>query len=240
MTRALIPALLFFLAACSAAPLYTDIGEEQANEMLVILDDAGIGASKSADGEGRFALTVDRGDFADAIAALNSQGYPREDYANLGEIFKKEGFVDSEISQRARLMYGLSQELSRTLTALDGVVVARVHLAIPQHDPLADTPKPSSASVLVKHRAGVDMSGHIGEIKALVVNGVEGLSADNVTVAMFPAEPFTRPRRGNNETLAASMGVIALLLGAVGLAGAVPQIRKRFFGTRGEDAEGDA
>ncbi len=228
-TRWCLGVMLLLLAACGRGELYSDLSEEHANEMLVVLDQSNISGSKSELGEGRFAISVDSDDFADAIAALNAQGYPRDDFDSLGDVFEKEGFVSSPLSERARLMYGLSQELSRTLTALDGVVIARVHLAIPQHDPLSDTPKPSSASVFIKHRAGVDMSGETAQIKALVVNGVEGLTPDNVTIAMFPAKPYSRPDRSGDTRLAAGLGVLALIIGGLGLAGAWPAFKRRFL-----------
>lgn len=232
MTRWFAALLTLALAACGRGELYSDLSEGHANEMLVVLDASGISGSKSETGEGRFAISVGSDDFADAIAALNAQGYPRDDFASLGEVFEKEGFVSSPLSERARLMHGLSQELSRTLTALDGVVVARVHLAIPQHDPLSENPKPSSASVFIKHRAGVDMAGDTAQIKALVVNGVEGLSPDNVTVAMFAAQPYSRPDRGGDQRLAAGLGIMALIVGGLGVAGAWPAVQRRFFPKR--------
>ncbi|MGB3723654.1 MAG: type III secretion inner membrane ring lipoprotein SctJ [Pacificimonas sp.] len=229
MTRWCIGLALLLLSACGRGELYSDLSEGHANEMLVVLDQSNISGSKSEMDEGRFSISVDSDDFADAIAALNAQGYPRDDFASLGDVFQKEGFVSSPLSERARLMHGLSQEMSRTLTALDGVVVARVHLAIPQHDPLSEVPKPSSASVFIKHRAGVDMSGDTAQIKALVVNGVEGLTPDNVTIAMFPAKPYSRPERGGDQKLAAGMGIVALIIGGLGLAGAWPTLKRRFL-----------
>ncbi|MEO0499409.1 MAG: type III secretion inner membrane ring lipoprotein SctJ [Pseudomonadota bacterium] len=236
MTRPLLFVLLLLLAACGRGELYSDLSEAHANEMLVVLDQSGIHGSKTETGEGRFAISVAGDDFADAIAALNAQGFPRDDFATLGDVFAKEGFVSSQLSERARLMYGLSQEMSRTLTSLDGVVVARVHLAIPQHDPLSDAPKPSSASVFIKHRAGTDLSGDVGQIKALVVNGVEGLAYDNVTVAMFPAKPYSRPERRSGGGLAMGLGILAIIAGGLGVASLWPAIRRR-LSPRAEPAE---
>jgi type III secretion protein J len=82
----------------------------------------------------------------------------------------------------------MSQEISNTLTNIDGVVTARVHLNIPEKNPLQDKPQPASAAVFIKHRPDRNLAGQITQIKALVVNSVEGLAYDNVTVALFPAE----------------------------------------------------
>jgi type III secretion protein J len=105
-------------------------------------------------------------------------------------VFKKEGFVSSPTEERARLVYGLSQELAHTITAIDGVVDARVHLALPQNQPLADSQTPPSASVFIKYQSGANIDAQVGKVKALVVNSVEGLKIDNVSVETFPAQPI--------------------------------------------------
>ena len=75
------------------------------------------------------------------------------------------------------------------------MVAARVHIVIPQNDPLAENVKPSSASVFIKHRADVDLQPMLASIRSLVLRSVEGLSHDTVYVSLFPAEP-PLPARG--------------------------------------------
>lgn len=216
---------LVLLAACGRAELYGKLSEGQANEMIAALQRAGIEASKSDGGEAGWTISTEKGDFGRAIEILQSQGYPRQDFATLGSVFKKEGFVSSPTEERARLNWGLSQELSRTLTEIDGVVQARVHLALPEDAPLAETKAPASASVFIKYRPGTDISAQIGKVKALVVNSIEGLKYENVTVETFQAQPppvAVAPAR--NGGLASGFGGVAILggilaLGALGYPG---------------------
>ena len=86
-------------------------------------------------------------------------------------------------------LHGVSQELSQTLSTIDGVAAARMHIVIPQNDPLAEAVKPSSASVFIKHRADVALQPMLASIRSLVLRSVEGLSHDTVYVSLFPAEP---------------------------------------------------
>jgi len=125
--------------------------------------------------------------------------------------------VSSPLEERARLIYGLSQELSQTVSSIDGVVEARVHLAMPEADPLAETQKPSSASVFIKHDPQVDLTDRVGAIKALVVNSVEGLPYDRVTVVLVPARPLVLPERKMALAQAGAPGA-AVLAGLAGLA----------------------
>jgi type III secretion protein J len=191
--RVLLPFVLgcsLLVAGCGSSELYTKLSETQANEMLAVLSKSGVAAGKVDNGEEGWALTADPSDFPKAIEVLRAQGYPKQDFATLGTVFKKEGFVSSQTEERARLLYGMSQELSHTVSEIDGVIEARVHLAIPEVDPLSDTPKPPSASVFIKHRPNVPMDDHVGKVKALVVNAVEGLAYDKVSVVTFPAQPL--------------------------------------------------
>lgn len=217
--RGLTVATLLLLAACGQTELYGKLTETQANEMVAVLQNAGIDADKSNGGEQGFAIATSKADFARAVQLLRAQGYPRDEFASLGTVFKKEGFVSSPLEERARLVYGLSQELSNTVSQIDGVVQARVQLAMPEADPLSDKIKPSSASVFIKYRPGSSPEKQVGQIKSLMVNAVEGLTYENVTVAMFPAQPLplavppsSAERIGDNATLLLiPAGIVAAL-----------------------------
>ena len=185
---ALAPMLvLALLAGCSNHELYSQLSERQANEMVAVLRSAGIEADKKAQ-EGKFSVLTSKSDFSQAVRTLNAQGYPRESFDSMGKVFKREGFVSSPLEERARLMHAMSQEISNTIANIDGVVTARVHLVVPERNPLLDKPQPAAAAVFIKHRPERNLSGQISQIKALVVNSIEGLAYDNVTVALFPAE----------------------------------------------------
>lgn len=225
---ALAGAALVLLAGCSEQELYGSLTERQANEMVAALRTAGIEADKSMQ-EGRFSVTTSKSDFPRAIRVLNTQGLPREAFDTMGKVFKREGFVSTPLEERARLNHAMSQEISNTLANIDGVVTARVHLVVPERNPLIDKPQPAAASVFIKHRPEKDLSGQVAQIKALVVNSIEGLSYDNVTVALFPAEasPAEPPRparaaadsaAGRSESLEAPL-LSGSLLGAVALGG---------------------
>ena len=189
---ALIAATLALLAGCSSQELYSQLTERQANEMVAVLRSVGIDAEKRVQ-EGKFSVLTASGDFPQAVRALSAQGLPREQFDSMGTVFKREGFVSSPLEERARLVHALSQEISNTVASIDGVVSARVHLVVPERNPLSDKAQPAAASVFIKHRPEKDFSGQVAQIKALVVNSIEGLPYDNVTVALFPAEALPLP-----------------------------------------------
>ena len=216
---ALLPiAAALLLTACGTQDLYAQLDEQQANEMVAVLRNAGLEADKEAREGANFAVVAPPSEFARAITVLRANGYPRDSFDSIGHVFKKDGFVSSPLEEHARLTHALSQEIANTLSHIDGVIVARVQLALPDKDPLADKPAPAAAAVFIKHRAGVDLSGSVGQIKALVVNSVEGLPYDNVTVALFPAQDWPEATAAH-ASANAPMDVALELLAAVGATG---------------------
>ncbi len=210
-----IALLALFLTGCGYETLYSNLDEQQTNEMLAILLSHGISAKKAGLDQ-NWSLQTARQDLPQAIALLKNEGYPRERYESLGDVFKKEGFVSSPMEERARLLHALSQELSNTLSTIDGVITARVHLAIPERRVLEETAAPSSASVFIKHRADSQVPNQTASIKALVVNSIEGLLYDNVTVTFFAAtQPPTATAKQPRALKLAGLSPIALY----GLAG---------------------
>ncbi len=218
---ACIVAAALLLSGCSQQEVYGDLNEAHANELVAALADAGI-ASEKAKVDEKWSVAVDQGDFARAVETLRAAGLPRENYDSLGSVFKKEGFTSTPLEERARLVYGLSQELSRTISEIDGVVQARVHLTMPEPDPLSREAKPSAASVFVKYRSGFDLRSQTGAIKSLVTNGIEGLSYDRVSVVMVPAKTIPPVKASDSGvTFDTLLRVLAALVGLVvlGLAG---------------------
>jgi type III secretion protein J len=188
------------LAGCSKSPLYTDLTETQANEVQAALLSAHIDAQKAAMVKSKgWSISVAHGAIPQAMAVLNAAGLPREPLHTLGDVFPKEGFVSSPLEERARYVFALSQEVEQTLLRLDGVVDARVHIALPERNLLDDKPQSASASVVIIERPGADLESRETDIKAIVTDGIEGLrDVNRVTVKFFVRRP--------PGTLAAGLG----------------------------------
>jgi type III secretion protein J len=181
----------FVLAAC-AVPVAAGLDEPEANRVVVALDRAKIDATKEIDplGEGKFRVTVSRDDTARALAAMQEEQLPRAKAKGILDAVDKGALVPSEASEHAQLVAGLAGELERTLEGIDGVLAARVHLNVPQRDPLHETvsgpgaPK-STASVLIEHR-GATPPLTSEAVQRLVAGGVTGLAPFDVAVVTVP------------------------------------------------------
>ncbi len=187
MWRILILISLLFLAGCKT-DLYRNLSEREANEMLAVLMSNGISASKEYLGDEGVTLQVEETDLPRAIDALKQNGLPRENRESLGQVFEKSGIMSSPFEERVRFVYALGEEVSKTLTEIDGVLNARVHIVLPEDPDLGEELKPSSAAVFIKHRVGVDLDFATPAIKRLVSGAIEGVGYDTVTVLLVEAE----------------------------------------------------
>ncbi len=183
--KILIFVLTVTLLGCQVE-LFSSLSEQEANEMIAILLKNGLDADKLPGKKGTAKIMVEKSDMAQAISLLKNHGFPKEKFSDLGSVFTKEGLISSPLEERARYIYAVSQELSETLTNLDGVLTARVHVVLPELDSTGDMTNPSSASVFIKYAEGFNIEGAIPQIKLLVNNSIEGLDYDKISVALFP------------------------------------------------------
>ncbi|MEI2417098.1 type III secretion inner membrane ring lipoprotein SctJ [Orrella sp. JC864] len=225
---------LALLAACGGQVTLISVGTEgEANELLSALLDAGIAARK-VPADGGIAVSVDAGQVARSLDILRAQGLPRERFDGMGQIFRKEGLVSSPLEERARYVYALSQELANTLSQMDGVLAARVHVVLPERGGVGEAATPSTAAVFIKHQAGYSLDALQPQIRKLVTHSIPGLTEDRVSIALVSAQPpaaapASAPlqRRvlgltvdsGSAAALLAGFAVMALLV--LGLAGAL-------------------
>ena len=213
-----ILALLAVAGLCSCkSELYEHLDERDANEMLAALYSAGIHANKSTRDEKIWSIEVDEGELPAALRIVAAHGLPREQFASVGDVFKKEGLVSTPSEERIRYIYAVSQELSNTLSQIDGVIVARVHPVIPANDPLATQIRPASASVFIKYRRDADLQALAPPIKTLIMRSIEGLSYENISLTFVPAEesergPVARTAASGANPAKAAIGGLGMLL----------------------------
>ena len=185
-----VVAAALLLAGCDKeTTLHAGLAERQANLVMAALLDAGIDCHKSPGEEGTWDVTVVESRFADAVNLLEKAGLPRQPHQGVGEVFKKTGMISSPSEERIRFMDALAQDLAKTISSIDGVVDARVHVVLPENDPFARHALPSSAAVAIRSRWDADLTDVIPSVKGLVKNAIEGLAYEKIQVTIFKDEP---------------------------------------------------
>ncbi len=214
------------VAGCSRkVELMGAMPEAEANEVLAALQNAHIDADKTPGKEGNVGVSIAADQVGRAVDLLREKGLPRERFAGMGQVFKKEGLISSPMEERSRYLYALSQELGATLTQLDGVIVARVHVVLPERSTTGDPSVPSSAAVFIKHQEGYHLDTVQPQIRRLVTNSIPGLTADKVSIVLVagqaskavpPRPAAVRPDDGDQGLVLLMALLLAGSLGGMG------------------------
>jgi type III secretion protein J len=243
--RILCFVLALLLAGCGRqVELLSNESERDANDVLAALSDAGITVQKTPGKDGAVNLTVDQSNVARAIDVLNAAGMPRERRTTMGDVFRKEGLISSPLEERARYLWALSQELSETISQIDGVLRARVHVVLPERSTGGEPALPSSAGVFVKYRRGSDLEESVPQIKKLVAASIPGLTIDKVSVVLVasgiaPAPAAVAAAKTPRAPSVSPLLMVAYALTALSVLCVAGFGAWRMFGKRREDSADD-
>jgi flagellar M-ring protein FliF len=92
-------------------------------------------------------------------------------------------FGETESTQKVRYTAALQGELERTISKIEGVDDVRVHIVMPEESLFVEDKKEATSSVFLNLKPGYSLKDtQVHGITRLVASGVEGLTAENVTV----------------------------------------------------------
>lgn len=99
------------------------------------------------------------------------------------ELFDEDQLGITDFDRQVKLQRALQEELRRTITSLDAVMQARVHLAIPEPRVfLSERGTPSAAITLTLNAFVPIKEDQVRGIVFLVASSVEGLKAENIVI----------------------------------------------------------
>lgn len=161
------------------ALLYSGLDLSEASEIAGRLDQANISYEMRGDGSSIF---VDRGQVLDARIMLSSEGLPTRGSVGYEVFDQQDALGATTFVQNVNRLRALEGELSRTITSLDNVKSARVHLVLPERRLFERESKEPSASIVVDV-VGQSLNGaQIRAIRNLAAGAVPGLQAEHVTL----------------------------------------------------------
>ncbi|MDR2776677.1 MAG: type III secretion inner membrane ring lipoprotein SctJ [Puniceicoccales bacterium] len=201
--------MMLILAGCGKVDLLSNLPEEEANEIVSLMQQHHISVVKKPGVELTWTIVLKNSDeFSRAEKILKANGYPKVQYNTIGQVFQKSGLVSSPLEEKARFMYALSESVALTLNKIPGVLTSRVHIVLPENDPYSDSDTEASAAIFLTYKPGSSLDESVREIKYLVANSVQGLDYDRVSIALFPiaAEESTT----SNSDLDTNVSVLGL------------------------------
>jgi flagellar M-ring protein FliF len=159
--------------------LYGQLSERESGQVMDALTAAGIEFKLSPSG----AVSVPEAKVQEARIRLASQGLPQSDAMGIEMIQKDSAFGNSTMMESARYQSVLETELARTITKVQGVQSARVHLALPKPSVFLRDARKATASVMLQLYPGRRLDpGQVAAIVHLVASSVPELSASDVTL----------------------------------------------------------
>jgi flagellar M-ring protein FliF len=120
----------------------------------------------------------------EARLALAGQGLGGKPASGSGmELFNQIPFGQTEFTQRVNYQRALESELARSISRMEAIDSARVHLVIPQPTLLTSQQKDPTASIIVKLKPGKRLDrAQARSMTNLVAGSVEGLKPQNLTI----------------------------------------------------------
>ncbi|MCK6418078.1 MAG: flagellar M-ring protein FliF [Alphaproteobacteria bacterium] len=186
MGAMLVGLLLFFVfvsfrvSAPEMKLLYSDLNSTDSAAIAAKLEESEIRYEVSPDGA---RITVPEDQVGKARMLLAAAGLPGG--GSMGyEIFDEQsGFGTTNFVQNINQVRALEGELSKTISAVESVRNARVHLVLPQRELFSRESRPASASVFIGTRPGAQITREqILAIQSLVASAVPDLKASDVSI----------------------------------------------------------
>jgi type III secretory pathway lipoprotein EscJ len=177
--------------------LVTVSTENEANEIISILSEKGVEASKEqadTDGETKgWKVSIQDDMFGGgklplAIKLMQENGLPRPSDRGMEGAYGEQGIFPSESALKAQRLKELKTEIERQLRLLPSVVRVSVNIVPPEDGTINIDPYPATASVLIVHKDET-AAFTTAYVQELVAKGVPKLKTENVSVVMVHEPP---------------------------------------------------
>lgn len=191
--------LVLGLAACAQETLYHQLTQEDANKVMVLLEQHGIEAKlkqQMIQNEMSWSIEVKKEDLPRARELVVTSEVISPRSPGLKEIYQGKGsggWIKTPAEERARYLLALKGELVNSIKKLPNVVDTDVVLNIPQEDDFGlKEKKHPTASVVIKTQSPAVGETPLSEvqIQQFVANAVEGMSPRDVSVLLHFVAPL--------------------------------------------------
>jgi len=207
-----MPAIIAVIAVIAGIVVYMIIQKPAVTSLYASLPEAEKARVVEALRNGGVDVTLDPStgdvlvpttDYHSARMMLAAQGLPEsvpDGYASIGDI----PMGASRSVESVKIKQSQEIELARSIGEIDGVVAARVHLALPEKSVFARTAVPPSASVFLQLSNGRTLGIHqVNAIVHLVSSSIPSMAKSDVTIVdqngNLLSKPYDDPSNVQND-----------------------------------------
>jgi flagellar M-ring protein FliF len=170
--------LVFRASSPQLAPLYTGLSLDDSAAITKELQTMNVPFELRGDGD---SILVPRDQVTTVRMSLAGDGLPTKGQVGY-EIFDQQNTLGAtSFVQNINNVRALEGELARTITSLNRIKSARVHLVLPDHQLFTRQQKDPTASIVLAVRGELS-AGEIRAVQHLVASAVEGLTPARVAI----------------------------------------------------------
>ena len=128
-------------------------------------------------------ITIPANKYHEARIFLASKGIPKNGAMGIESLKDQSAMTTSQFMEQVRYVAAMEQELAKTITQIDSIQTARVHLAMPKQSVFVRDRTPPKASILVTPFPGRALTQtQVQALIHLVSSSVPLMTTENVTV----------------------------------------------------------
>lgn len=160
--------------------LYKDLATEDSSAVAAKLEELKIPYEVSTDGT---SIAVSDKQVGKARMLLAQDGLPNGGSMGYELFDKQSGFGTTSFVQNITQVRALEGELAKTISALEPVKSARVHLVLPQRELFSRETHAASASVFIRLKGGKELDqSQLQGIQSMIASGVPDLKPKSVSI----------------------------------------------------------
>lgn len=185
MKRVLAMMVILLLTACRQQDLLINLNQQQANDVLAVLQRHNIQAEKKDEGKTGYTIIIGQSDFPAAVDLLKIYHLPGAADVEISDLFPADALVSSPRAEKARLFSAIEQRLEQSLRHMDGIATARVHVSYDIE--AGENGKPAAPvhlSVLAVINQDKNPEILINDIKRFLLNTFSGVRYENISVVL--------------------------------------------------------
>lgn len=177
--------LVLLLTACQQEDLLKGLDQQQANEVISVLQRHNIEVNKVDRGKGGYSIVVAQSNFAAAVDWLKIYDLPSRPRMEVAQMFPADSLVSSPRAEKARLFSAIEQRLEQSLQSMEGILSARVHISYDVDSGEGGRPtRPVHLSTVAIYEHDINPEQKINDIKRFLKNSFADVEYENISVVL--------------------------------------------------------